>query len=169
MIIGIRFTLPPRPFSLRQALGIITCRPFSCVWNTTRGYLGFVVVPSSHLCEVFLHLSGGIRCLVVGDFRHDRFLFWRSLTLLMCFWNAFLSVKSSSPPAPSWCGISSCAASLMVSLSCFPSALSPTPLINTCLWRSSKGILPHHRWVSFPWAEVGGVVVGSSGQLSSSG
>ncbi len=94
------------------------------------------------------------------------FLLLRLLTLLTCFWNASLSTKSFSPPAPSWCGMSNCAACRIVSLSSFPRALRPIPLNRTCLLMSSKGILPHHKWLSLPWFVVGGVVVGKPLPLS---
>ncbi len=62
--------------------------------------------------------------------------------------------------APSWCGMSSCAAIFTVFVSNFPKALSPSPRTSMCLSTSSIGILPHHKWFNFPWFVVGGVVVG---------
>ena len=89
------------------------------------------------------------------------FFLLRLLTLRTCFWNASLSVKSSSPPAPTWCGILSLAAKFKVVWSNFPVASNPTSLISMWLDTASIGIFPHHRWFIRAYFVEGGVVVGS--------
>ena len=88
------FTLPPRPFSLRQVLGSFTCRPFSCGWSTNGGYLGFVVVPSSHPSEAFIHFSGWVPMLIywvapvmIVFFSVDCWLFECAFGMPPCWWS----------------------------------------------------------------------------------
>ncbi len=65
------------------------------------------------------------------------FFLMRLLTLRTCLWNTSLSVKSSSPPAPTWCGNLSLAAKYKVAWSSLPVASNPTSLIRMWLIRHS--------------------------------
>ena len=129
-------------------LAILVLQPHSRVWALLVG--------------VHVHYVADITSFIHAWWFRS-FLF---LTLFTCFWNESLSTKSSTPPAPSWCGMSNWAAIFIVALSNFPRALRPNPRISMCLSTSSKGILPHHKWFSFPCFVKGGAVVGKPVPLS---